>query len=79
MQGVQKYGLPAPIDAVQVLAKELRGRKIADASMSEVTGDLCLRFDGDVMLEVFNFTAFEIWDITFADGTVEYSNRASTK
>jgi hypothetical protein len=72
----QKYGLPAPIDAIQILDGEVRGKRIVEASMSETTGDLCFRFEDDVTLEVFNFTAFEIWEIAFADGAVELSNYA---
>lgn len=72
----QRYGLPAPIDAIQVLERELRGKEIADASMSTETGDLRFRFDGDLVLEVFNFTAFEIWEVVFPDGTGELSNHA---
>ncbi len=72
----QKYGLPAPIDAIQVLNEELRGKPIVNASMNATTGDLQFRFHGDLTLEVFNFTAFEIWELTFADGTFELSNYA---
>jgi hypothetical protein len=40
----------------------------------KMTGDLHFRFDGGVDLEVYNFTAFEIWMVTFPDGTMELSN-----
>ena len=72
----QKYGLPAPIDAIAMLKNELPDRTIVDAEMDETTGDLRFQFEGDVRFEVFNFTAFEIWELTFADGTGEYSNYA---
>jgi len=72
----QRYGLPAPIDAVQVLRNEILGKRVIEASMSETTGDLRFAFAGDLLFEVFNFTAFEIWDVTFADGTREFSNYA---
>jgi hypothetical protein len=44
--------------------------------MDKTTGDLRFRFEGDVVLEVFNFTAFEIWAVTFPDSTVQLSNCA---
>ncbi len=72
----QKYGFPAPIDALQILDRELRGNAITIAEMNRVTGDLRFSFANGAQLEVFNFTAFEIWEITFADGSVELSNYA---
>lgn len=72
----QQYGLPAPVDAIGMLREALIGRAVVDASMDEVTGDLRFDFAGDLVLEVFNFTAFEIWEITFPDGTGELSNYA---
>jgi hypothetical protein len=32
-----------------------------------------------LVLEVFNFTAFDIWEVTFPDGTGELSNYVLTK
>ena len=72
----QKYGLPAPVDAIQLLKSELEGNVIISAEMSETTGDLHFHFEREIKLEVFNFTAFEIWELTFADGTGELSNYA---
>jgi hypothetical protein len=71
----QKYGLPAPVDAIQMLNAELAGNVIASAEMLP-TGDLRFRFERDVELEVFNFTSFEIWELAFPDGATELSNYA---
>jgi hypothetical protein len=71
----QKYGLPAPVDAIQTLNAELAGKVIASAEMLS-TGDLRFHFERDVELEVFNFTAFEIWELAFPDGATELSNYA---
>jgi hypothetical protein len=71
----QKYGLPAPVDAIQMLNAELAGKVIASAEMLS-TGDLRFHFERDVELEVFNFTAFEIWELAFPDGAIELSNYA---
>ena len=43
------------------------------------TGDLRFKFDGELTFEVFNFTSYEIWEVTFPDGTVEWSNYALEK
>jgi len=72
----QRYGLPAPIDAFRVMRDELVGKQVSDVVMDRATGDLRFRFKGDVVLEVFNFTAFEIWRLIFPDGTMELSNFA---
>jgi hypothetical protein len=72
----QKYGLPAPIDAKEALRQTLDGRKCTDARMHPETGDLWFLFDPAIQFEVFNFTGYEIWEITFPDGRKQYSNYA---
>jgi hypothetical protein len=72
----QRYGLPAPIDAFRVMRDELVGKQVSDAVIDKATGDLRFRFEDDVVFEVFNFTAFEIWKLVFPDGTMELSNFA---
>jgi hypothetical protein len=71
----QQYGLPSPIDAVSVLRDEVTDKKIVDATMN-AAGDLLFLMEGDLTLEIFNFTAFEIWEVTFSDGTSQLSNYA---
>ena len=68
--------LPAPVDALAMLRDELVGKQVVDARMNEESGDPNFRFDDDAALQVFNFTAFEIWAVTFPDGAVELSNSA---
>jgi len=72
----QKYGLPAPIDAVRQLDKELQGKRVTEALLDSRTGDLHFGFEGDVEFRVFNFTGYEVWEIHFPDGTGEYSPHA---
>jgi hypothetical protein len=72
----QKYGLPAPIDARAGLRTELDDRRCATVRLDPVTGDLLLDLAQGLRLQVFNFTAYEIWEVVFADGTGEYSNYA---
>jgi hypothetical protein len=72
----QKYGLPAPIDAINRLRETLLGKLVTNASLDHKTGDLFFEFAGNTSLQVFNFTGYEIWHIRFSDGTGEYSNYA---
>lgn len=72
----QKYGLPTPIDAISELQKELNGESVTDARLERETGDLFFQFTRDLKLQVFNFTAYEVWEIWLPDGVAEYSNRA---
>jgi hypothetical protein len=70
----QIYGLPAAINAIEVLRDVLADRKLTSASLDHATGDLLFKFSDDLMLQVFNFTGYEIWDMRFPNGAVEYSN-----
>ncbi|MFF2083221.1 hypothetical protein ACFVVM_05575 [Nocardia sp. NPDC058176] len=72
----RQYGLPAPIDALSILRHELVGRTLLVAELDQTTADLRFMFEGELRLEVFNFTGFEIWELTFPDGTGELSNYA---
>lgn len=71
-----RYGLPTAIDAVRVLRDELVGSELVAAEMDRFTADLRFVFDRELRLEVFNFTGFEVWELTFPDGTGELSNYA---
>jgi hypothetical protein len=73
---LQKYGLPAQIDAKEQLAKLLKGTICNDAQFDAATGDLTFLFGKTAKLQVFNFTGYEIWEIRFPDGTGELSNYA---
>lgn len=70
----QRYGLPEPVDAVAELSKALHDKLVEDARLDAVTGDLYFEFAGNIRLQILNFTAYEVWTMTFPDGTVEYSN-----
>lgn len=71
---LQIYGLPERIDAVKWLQDLLESKQVTEAHLESETGDLHFGFAGSVVLQVFNFTAYEIWQIHFPDGAVEYSN-----
>jgi hypothetical protein len=70
----QKYGLPTPIDAVKTLRETLQNKSVTNAFLDFKTGDLLFEFAQDVSLQVLNFTSYETWEISFPDGTGEYSN-----
>lgn len=66
--------MPAPIDAVNGLREILQDKPITNAFLDHKTGDLLFEFAQDVKLQVLNFTSYEIWEISFPDGTGGYSN-----
>jgi hypothetical protein len=70
----QTYGLPSTIDAQKELRSLLAGAKVISTSIDRATGDLHLNFSGGWRLEVFGFSGYEVWEISFADGSSEYSN-----
>lgn len=47
-----------------------------EARWDRETGDLIFDFTGNIKLQVLNFTGYEIWEITFPNGTGELSNFA---
>jgi len=70
------YGLPAPIDAKKELINLLDEKICCSVSFDQETADFAFVFEGNKKLQVFNFTAYEIWEIRFPDGTEELSNYA---
>jgi hypothetical protein len=70
----QQYGLPAPIDAIDQLRTLLEGKHLQSTNLEGETGDLTFFFEGPIKLQIFNFTGYEIWEMRFPNGTVEYSN-----
>ena len=72
----QKYGLPAPVDAIAELQAQLKDRTLIKAQLDCESGDLLFDFSDNIKFRVFNFTGYEVWEIHFPDGTGEYSNYA---
>lgn len=72
----QQYGLPEPIDAIGEMRNQLENEKVKEVRVDSESGDLVIRFGEGSKLQVFNFTGYEIWELRFPDGTVEYSNYA---
>jgi hypothetical protein len=72
----QQYGLPAPLDAIRELQEVIQRKSVIDARLDGETGDLIFNFNGNIKLQIFNFTGYEVWEISFSNGSVEYSNYA---
>jgi hypothetical protein len=71
-----RYGGAEPIDAIGQLGRELAGQRIVAVAIDGITGDLHVDFAGEIRLEVFNFSAYEDWQLRFPDGGIEISNQA---
>jgi hypothetical protein len=72
----QKYGLPAPIDAIKKLQDLLQDKIVTEARFDRETGDLLFQFTDNLKWQVLNVSGYEVWHISFPDGTGEYSNYA---
>ncbi len=60
----QQFGLPAPIDAVEVINSLVRGRPVSDSTLDESSGDLSIVFEGGPVLQVFNSSSgYEGWQL----------------
>jgi hypothetical protein len=70
----QRYGLSAPFDAKEILSRALTRTFCESVTYDGETSDLILLFDNNTRLQVFGFTAYEMWEMNFPDGSVEYSN-----
>jgi hypothetical protein len=67
----QQYGLPAPIDAIRELQQLIQNKLATGTRLDSETGD-----GGNIKLQILNLTGYEVWDIHFPNGAVEYSNYA---
>jgi hypothetical protein len=75
----QKYGLPAAVDAALELAKKLQDKLVLEACLDRQTGDLLFEFSDRIHLQVFNFTGYEVWEMSFREGTREFSNHVQPR
>jgi hypothetical protein len=70
----QNYGRPAPLDAIAELHRELQGKTVTEAQLGKETGDLLFQFTENIKPPIFASTGYEVWEISFPDGTGKYSN-----
>ena len=65
----QEYGVPCPIDAAAKATALLANRKIGRAYPHQVTADLTLELEGEVVLRTFNdSTGLEAWQLVGPQG-----------
>lgn len=70
----QIYGLPAHINAIEELRAILETQSVIDAELDNDTGDFIFKFTDGLKLHFFNFTAYEVWEIYFPDGSQYFSS-----
>ena len=73
----QKYGLQNAFNAVDEVTRAILGQKIKNATYDLLTADLELIFQNQCKLQIFNFTAYEAWEVELTDGTSFLSNYAN--
>jgi hypothetical protein len=49
---------------------------MTEAQLDKEISDLLFQFTENTKLQIFAFTGYEVWEISFPDGTGEYSNHA---
>ena len=58
----QKFGLPAPVDAVAESTQLLLGKSVTAVSLREATADLVINFGSDLRLEIISTSSgYENW------------------
>jgi hypothetical protein len=66
----QKFGLPQPINGQALSNEILRGHRVISFDVDARTADIRIRFEGDLLLEVFNNSSgYEGWQaVALVDG-----------
>lgn len=72
----QKYGLHEAINAADKVKDLILNQKIRSIEFIARSGDIEVNFENDSILEIFNFSGYEVWEIRFDDGSSIYSNYA---
>jgi Family of unknown function (DUF6188) len=64
-----QFGLPAPVDAAAEAAEAIVGRTVRAVDLRPDSGDLQLRLEGDLALEIIpDFTGYEAWQVYGPEG-----------
>ena len=57
-----QFGLPSPVDAIARVISHIASQLVRAASISEITGDLHIEFDGDSQLQFLQMSSgYESW------------------
>jgi Family of unknown function (DUF6188) len=68
-----QFGLPAPVDAALEATATLVGRAVTDVHLHSGTGDIQVRFHGDLMLEIIRDSGgYEGWQV-YGPGGICYA------
>jgi Family of unknown function (DUF6188) len=60
----QKFGLPAPVDAIAEIVPRISGRPVRAASIGEATGDLQIDFGDGLQLQFIQMSSgYESWHL----------------
>jgi hypothetical protein len=63
----QKFGLPEPVDGLELCRMVLQDAAVLSAAIQEGTADVVIKFDNGAQLEIFNHSSgYEGWSCTFA-------------
>ena len=66
---LQRYGLPAPLDAAGVATSLLSGHAVTSVAVRQGSADLVLSFGGGLRLEIIPFSSgYESWGVTTPSG-----------
>ena len=64
----QKFGLPAPVDALAMSRTLLSNRLVSEVTIAEVSGDLRVLFEDQTLLELINNSSgYEAWQAAMHD------------
>ena len=64
----QQFGLPAPVDCVELLRRHIIGAAVTDVKVRAGTLDLSLEFETGAMLEIIPTSAgYEAWQLNWRD------------
>jgi hypothetical protein len=59
-----QFGLPAPVDAAREATAALADRTVIEVHLRSDTGDLELRFDRHLLLQIIpDFSGYEAWQV----------------
>jgi Family of unknown function (DUF6188) len=64
-----QFGLPAPVDAAREATAALADRAVTEVNLSSSTGDIQIRFEGDLLLEIIrDSSGYEGWQVYGPEG-----------
>lgn len=63
-----QFGLPQPLDLVESITKQLRGKKLTEIKVDKNTADLTLTISDDIKIQIFIASSgYETYDFSLED------------